>query len=126
MNMITIQELQDQNRRFKGTAGVSQENDSYHFLPAFLDTQTGTIYLSCFADGRIAPLHLLDGLPSELVVEKTASRKVMAVKGSVTAGFLHCGCFYSREQAAQVIKEYRVSTAHIASESREKVNCAGR
>jgi hypothetical protein len=108
MNTITIQELQDQNRRFKGTGGVSQENRSYHFIPAFLDTQTGAIYLSRFADGRIAPLHLLDGLPPELVLEKTASTKVMAAKGSVTAGFLHCGHFYSREQAVKAVKEDRV------------------
>jgi hypothetical protein len=108
MNTITIQELQDQNRRFKGTGGVSQENRSYHFLPAFLDTQTGAIYLSRFADGRIAPLHLLDGLPPELVVEKTVSRKLMAAKDSVTAGFLHCGRFYTRGQAAKAVKEDRV------------------
>ncbi|MFO1430046.1 MAG: hypothetical protein U1F76_07905 [Candidatus Competibacteraceae bacterium] len=47
--------LHQQNLAFQGTGGVSMNNRSQGFLPAFLDTATGIIYLACFADGRPAP-----------------------------------------------------------------------
>lgn len=97
---LTPRGLLAQNRRFKGTKGVSQENRSSGFRPAFSDTHTGTVYLSRFADGRPAPMHLLDGLPGCLVVERSASGRVTAVKKSVCAGFVKDGKFYTREQAA--------------------------
>ena len=57
---VSPQELEAQNRQFKGTGGVSEENRSLGFRPAFLDEKTGTIYLSCYTNGQIAPFHLLD------------------------------------------------------------------
>lgn len=88
-----------ENVRFAGSGGVSQEGRRYAFVPAFLDSGTGEVYLSRFADGRLAPIHLLDGLPERLVVARTA-RRVTAVKGSVIAGFVRDRRFYTREQAA--------------------------
>ena len=102
---LTIRELEDQNSRFKSTGGISQENRSYGFLPAFLDRCTGAVYLSRFGDGRVAPIHLFDRLPSELVAQRTASGKVSALKGSVVAGFVHHGRFYTRAQAAEAVRE---------------------
>ena len=93
--------LARENRCFKGTGGISQENGRYGFVPAFLDSATGTIYLSRFPDGRIAPIHLLDGLPDELVSQRSTAGKVTAVKNSVMAGFVRCGRFYTREQATR-------------------------
>ena len=92
--------LRKQNQNLRGTGGVSQENHSLGFRPAFRDAKTGSIYISRFANGTIAPVHLLDGLPQELVVNRTSSGKVVAVKDSVTAGFVLKGHFYTREQAA--------------------------
>ncbi|MEZ5583330.1 MAG: hypothetical protein R3F37_11775 [Candidatus Competibacteraceae bacterium] len=57
---LTNQSLRRQNRVFRGTGGVSHENQSCGFVPAFLDTQNGTVYRSCFADGRPVPMHLLE------------------------------------------------------------------
>jgi hypothetical protein len=99
-SLLTPQRIKEQNRYFKGTGGISQENGSSGFLPAFSDTRTGHVYLSRFADGRLAPMHLLDGLPSELVLSRNATGRVTAVKECVQAGFVKQGRFYTREQAA--------------------------
>lgn len=101
--LLTGRQLRDQNRRFEGTGGVSEGNRSQGFLPAFLDTRTGQVYPSRFADGRPAPIHVLDGLPLELVVRHERSGAVRGVKGSVIAGFVLDGCFYTREQAKEAV-----------------------
>jgi hypothetical protein len=43
--------LQEQNPCFKGTGGVSQENQDQGLRPAFMDTRTGEVYASCFGGG---------------------------------------------------------------------------
>jgi hypothetical protein len=48
--------LRGQNQRFQGAGGRSEENRGIGFRPAFMDTDTRTIYPSCFADGRPAPV----------------------------------------------------------------------
>ena len=62
---LSARTLRQQNRAFRGTGGVSAENRALGFAPAFLDTQTGAVYRACFADGRPAPMHLLEGLPPD-------------------------------------------------------------
>ena len=106
ISCMTPQRLMEQNRCFKGTGGVSQENCSGGFLPAFSDTRTGMVYLSRFADGRLAPMHLLDGLPAELIVSCNASGRVVATKDCIQAGFVRQGQFYTREQAALAVTGY--------------------
>jgi hypothetical protein len=56
--------------------------------------------LSRFADGRPAPMHLLEGLPDLWVVERDTQGRVSALKDTVIAGFIRGGLFYTREQAA--------------------------
>lgn len=96
-------ELVAQNRRFHGTGGRSEENSEQGFRPAFLDSLSGTIHLSRFADGRLAPMHLLDGLPAELIRQRSASGRVLAVSKRLIAGFERDGRFYTRAQAAAAI-----------------------
>ncbi len=100
---VTSNTLKEQNQVFKGSGGISQENCNQGFCPAFLDLETGSIYLSRFADGRPAPMHMLDGLPQEVVTQRTAEGKVKAVKPSLAAGFVRQGQFYTRQQAATVM-----------------------
>ena len=64
--------LELENVRYAGTGGVSRENRRYGFRPAFMDLETAAVYPACFADGRPAPFHLLDGLPDELVLARDA------------------------------------------------------
>lgn len=100
---MTIKTLQSQNRHYAGTGGVSHGNRTLGFRPGFLDRETGNIYDSCRADGRPSTIHILDGLPERLVVSRTASGQVAAIKGTVVPGFILDGQFYTREQLAHVI-----------------------
>ena len=103
----SAQGREEQNRQFKGTGGVSQENRSLGFRPAFLDSGTGRIYLSRFVAGRPAPMHLLEGLPVALAARHSASGRIAAVKASVIVGFLRNGQFYTRDQAAKAVRDGR-------------------
>lgn len=101
--MMSTQQLQLENHRFEGTGGVSAENRSEGFRPAFYDTLTRQIYPSRFGDGRPAPFHLLDGLPDELVVERSESGRIVSVRATVISGFVRGGCFFNREEAAAAV-----------------------
>lgn len=96
--------LGQQNREFAGSGGISQNNRSQGFTPAFLDRATGKAYRACFADGRPAPMHLLDGLPEELVTDRLPSGRVLGVKETVEAGFLRRERFFTRAQAARALR----------------------
>ncbi|MCP5159237.1 MAG: hypothetical protein H6975_07410 [Gammaproteobacteria bacterium] len=100
---MTAQTLRRQNRRFRGTGGVSSENRALGFAPAFLDTATDRVYRACFADGRPAPMHLLEGLPPAVVAARDATGRITALKATVLAGFVREERFYTREQAAASI-----------------------
>lgn len=97
--------LEKQNQQFKGSGGRSEENRGLGFRPAFMDTETLAIYASCFADGRPAPFHLIDGLPDELIAERSASGRVAVLKASVVSGFVREDHFYSRDEAAQCVSD---------------------
>jgi hypothetical protein len=101
---LSARTLRQQNRAFRGTGGVSAENRALGFAPAFLDTQTGAVYRACFADGRPAPMHLLEGLPPALVVARDAAGRATAIHPAVTAGFVRGERFYTRDQAAARVR----------------------
>lgn len=101
---MTSTTLETENRQYTNTGGVSCENWDLGFIPGFLDQETGLIYLSCWTDGNIAPMHLLDGLPEHLVLDRHPSGRVSTIKGSVIAGFIRDGHFYTRKQAANAEK----------------------
>ncbi len=88
------------NRKSHGNHGVSDECRMHGFKPAFMDRETGAIYLSRYTDGRLAPLHLLEGLPEEIVTKRQPDGTVASVKKSLQSGFVKSGKFYTREQAA--------------------------
>jgi hypothetical protein len=98
---LSVADLDRQNREFLGTGGRSEENGSAGFQPAFLDTETRSVYPSRFRDGRRAPIHMLDGLPEPLVLARDAVGRVAAVKRSIVAGFARNGRFYTRDEAAR-------------------------
>ena len=95
------QVLSHENARFAGTKGISAANRGAGFHPAFMDTENRKVYRSCFADGTPAPLHLLDGLPDEVIQSRHAGGRVASVKLSIVSGFVRNGHFYSREEAAE-------------------------
>jgi hypothetical protein len=94
--------LKNENRRYENTGGVSEKNRSFGFIPAFLDTATGTAYQSNFSDGSPAPMHLLDGLPRHLLI---SNHDELKVRNGVISGFLHCGEFLTRSEAAAALTD---------------------
>jgi hypothetical protein len=101
--LMTGERLRKENLVYDGTGGVSERNGRSGFIPAFCDTATGRVEPSRCADGTLASLHLLAGLPREWVVTRGAGDEVVAVKPTVIAGFLRAGAFYTREQAARAV-----------------------
>jgi len=97
---LSVRTLAAENNIYSGSCGVSAENREYGFRPAYLDQASGIAYLSCFANGCAAPVHILDGLPDELVTKRNARGCVTAIRTEVIAGFLRDSVFYTREQAA--------------------------
>lgn len=100
---LTPMTLRHETRSYRNRGGISAETRGLGCTPAFLDTETGAVYPSRFSDGRIAPMHLLDGLPGELVLQRRESGAVTAVKASVISGFLYHGRFLTRSQAAETL-----------------------
>lgn len=110
--VMNEQALRHENILHLGTGGRSEENAGLGFRPAFYDFATQKIYPSLFANGRPAPCHLLDGLPDELVVDRTASGRVTSVKATVISGFVRNGYFYTRTAAARAVAEWTPAPRH--------------
>jgi len=98
---LTDKALLEENLQLSGTTGVSANNRGLGFIPAFMDTGTGAVYLSCFSNGMPAPIHVLAGLPENLIEAHGKSGDPLSIKSSVISGFVREETFYSREEAAQ-------------------------
>jgi hypothetical protein len=104
MNLtLTKISLALETAHYRGTGGVSENNRSLGFQPAFIDREAQTVHLSRYPDGRLAPCHLLDGLPAELVLVRDEQGRVTRVKSSVVSGFVHDDRFYTRDEAAAML-----------------------
>jgi hypothetical protein len=100
---LTKASLAPEAANYCGTGGVSENYRSLSFQPAFIDRETCTVYLSRFPDGRLAPCHLLDGLPVELVLARNEHGRVTRVKASVVSGFVHDEHFYTRDETSAML-----------------------
>lgn len=101
---MTYDDLSQLAVTFRDTGGVSEENRSLGFRPAFLDRDSGRFLMARNAEGAPAAVHQFDGLPDDWVVRRDQTGRPLAVKTSVVAGFVRGGCFYTREQAAQLVQ----------------------
>lgn len=94
-------------RRLNGAAGVlieplplaetsptGQRPDRERLQPAFYDTLNGEIYVSRFADGNPAPVHLPHGLPEGLRDDRRSPGH--RLKDHVLVGYLCGQRFYPR------------------------------
>lgn len=104
--LMSKEVLKRENQLHAGSGGRSQENAGLGFAPAFLDYATFTIHASRFADGRLAPFHLLDGLPDEAVAVRSPCGRVVAAKSTLISGFVRGGFFYTRAAAARLLREW--------------------
>jgi hypothetical protein len=108
MRESTIEKrLARENELYRGTGGRSETNRDYGFRPAFFDYASQRLYLSRFADGRFAPLHLLEGLPEEVIVDRAPNGRVLSVRASLVSGFERNGLFYTRKAAARAVAALR-------------------
>lgn len=101
---VSLFRLLQDNRRYQGTKAVSDGNRAHGFRPAFLDPITNIVYPSRHADGRLAAVHCLDGLPDEVVVSRDAAGHVLEAKPGLVPGFVHDGRFYNREEAMRQLQ----------------------
>ena len=102
--ILSRQLLRRENQAYAGTAGISQNNTGMGFVPGYCDTRTGEAIISRFANGRPCPVHVLDGLPVSWVALRDASGRVLSAREGIIAGFLLNGCFYTRAQAAEMLR----------------------
>lgn len=98
-------DLEVQNKVFSGTGGVSSNNRTAGFVPAYCNHSTGEAVISVYADGSQAPVHVLEGLPEAWIAVRDAQGVVVRTHDSVEAGFMRDGCFFTRQAAAQAISE---------------------
>jgi hypothetical protein len=103
-NTLSRASLEVETAYYRGTNGLSENNRCLGFQPAFTDRETGAVYLSRFADGRLAPFHVLDGLPAELVIARDEQGRATCVKPSVESGFVRDERFYTRYEAAAMLE----------------------
>jgi hypothetical protein len=106
MKRLTATVLQQEDARYAGTGGRSEANRDLGFRPAFFDCATCIVYLSRYRDGRVAPFHLLDGLPEDVVLVRADCGRVAVVKSSLISGFERNGYFYTRAAAARAVAEW--------------------
>ena len=115
------QRLARANESYRGSGGRSEENRDYGFRPAFFDYASQKLYLSRFVDGNPAPMHLLDGLPDEVVVDRTPSGRVLRIRASLVAGFERKGMFYTRKAAARAVAALRSRRAFTPEKARRLI-----
>ncbi|HSN22184.1 MAG TPA: hypothetical protein VLS49_15990 [Usitatibacter sp.] len=108
MKPLSTERLQEENCVHSASGGRSEDNCGLGFRPAFLDFETQTVYPCRFANGMLAPFHVLDGLPDEVVIDRTPSGRVVAAKATLISGFVRNGFFYTRTAAARAAAEWRL------------------
>ncbi|HEX6634258.1 MAG TPA: hypothetical protein VF038_09840 [Usitatibacter sp.] len=99
--------LARENERYLGAGARSEENFDFGFRPAFFDYASQKLYLSCFASGQSAPIHLLEGLPEEVIVDRAPDGRILSTRASLVAGFERNGAFYTRKAAARALAALR-------------------
>ena len=112
---VSTQTLADDNARFQNTGGISAENHHAGFSPAYRDNGSGVVVRSKFADGQPAPIHVLDGIPDDWVIRRGIDGAILQLKQTVEAGFLRCGDFFTRKQAADLCAAANVDDIHSVS-----------
>ena len=83
---------------------ISEQAQVYGFVPAFKDCNDGRVYLSRNANGALASIHKLDGLPKHLLTCLDPDVNERELKKSVIAGFVRDNNYFSRSQAASLVQ----------------------
>lgn len=100
--------LSDENKLFAGTMGISQNNFEYGFCPAFRNEKTKQVLLSRTANGKVSPVHMLDGLPNDWFCQNKQGNQARVLLDEITSGFVRQGVFYTREETVNAIKIFNL------------------
>jgi hypothetical protein len=95
--------LEEENRRFADSPGISINNRGSGFLPAFKNSLSGYSVVSRFADGCPAPIHIIDGLPDEWLEGRDINGEAIGIRPHIISGFLRNGRFYTREEVSLAV-----------------------
>ena len=92
------------NGTHKGVAGSTTQPPP-DFVPAYYDSETETVYLSRYSNGKQAPVHVLDTIPEELLQQNREHEAAHQSEPSprLIVGFVHNNRFYTRAQAIEEI-----------------------
>ena len=96
------QTLCSENLTYAGTRGISENNHTSNFRPAFLDRTTGRIEIAKLKNGEQAPVHIICWMPEEWATSIDDNGLVLGLKPGIIAGFERGGRFYTREEAAEL------------------------
>ncbi|WP_250657739.1 hypothetical protein [Alkalimarinus coralli] len=105
---LCCKRLSDENKLFAGTLGLSQNNAEYGFCPAFRNEKTKQVLLSRTANGKVSPVHLLEGLPQNWFFPNTQDDQARVLLDEITSGFVRQGIFYTREETINAIKIFNL------------------
>ncbi|MGH1460860.1 MAG: hypothetical protein ACRBB6_02375 [Neptuniibacter sp.] len=94
--------LELENERFADSGGISQNNATQRFMPAFKNKHTGEIALSRYANGATAPFHLIEGLPENWLKKE---EKCTDLEACIISGFVRFGQFFDRQEAADFMEQ---------------------
>ena len=97
---ITKESLRVESAPYKGSCGDSATARNKRFLPAFKNTENGQVQLARLPNGQVAPMHLISYLPPSWAARRDTDGTVLELVGSVVAGFVRDGRFYTREEAS--------------------------
>jgi hypothetical protein len=98
---LTFGDLNKEVAKYRGTGGISTEAKANKFKPAFKDQETGKIYPSTTESGKPAGVHLLEGLPEDVVTTRHEDGEIDGVKDSIISGFIKDGKFFTRDEAVK-------------------------
>lgn len=99
---VLKEQIREENLRYKETRGVSYGNRRAGFLPTFRDKLAECIYLSRFANGQLAPIHGLDGVPKHLYKRDMKTDYPVESKQRVISGFVRGGRFFFPRRSCQL------------------------
>ena len=111
--MLNIDLIEDPSSNHTGTKtrSVQIPGGMLGFAPAYLNSETGEMMLSTFANGSPAPIHLLEGLPANWVTAQTEAGNPGGLKETVVSGYIRDDKFFTREHAAAAAKQESADSA---------------
>lgn len=99
---LTLRAIAEENAAIggAGSRGTSQ-GEMGRFVPCFRCKTTGEVFFPLDANGNIAPIHLLNGIPERFVTSRGLDGGALSVCPDIESGFYRDGQFYTRKEAAE-------------------------